>query len=78
MLSYIQAHELPLEAIATIANPREDLLNAFLASGCARVTRFGSLQNPPFTGNHGGQGRITPFVRFIYRDDAPAWSRVTQ
>jgi hypothetical protein len=67
-LAYLRQHSLPLEALATATeNPREDILRMAIASGAARVARCGRLQFPPFTGEHGGQRRIEPFVRWIYR-----------
>lgn len=69
MLAYVREHRLPLEAIGAAPNPREELLDAFIATGAPRITSLGRMQDPPLTGNHGGYERITPFVRFIYRDD---------
>jgi hypothetical protein len=66
-LAYLHAHAVPLEAFATDAPEREDIARAALASGAARIAPLGELQNPPLAGNHGGEGRILPFVRAIYR-----------
>ncbi|HEY0798148.1 MAG TPA: acyl-CoA reductase [Candidatus Baltobacteraceae bacterium] len=68
VLTYLRAQRLPLEGVASPPTKRNDLLDAFAASGAARITGLGELQNPPLTGNHGAVGRITPFVSFITRD----------
>jgi hypothetical protein len=72
MLAYVREQRLPLEAIGTTPSPHPELMDVFTATGASRIAALGNLQNPPLTGNHGGQGRITPFVRFIYRDDEHA------
>ena len=33
-----------------------------------RRTRLGALQSPSLEANHGGDGRITPFIEWIVRD----------
>ena len=66
-LAYLQEHRLPLEAFASDAEPRSDVAAAALQSGASRIARFGTLQSPPLGGEHGGEGRILPFVRAIYR-----------
>jgi hypothetical protein len=68
MLAYVHEHALPVEAVGSSASPRDELIAAFTASGVSRIARLGELQNPPLSGNHGGYGRITPFVSFVYRD----------
>lgn len=65
-LAYLQRHALPLEAFAC-DDDRADIAALALASGAARIARFGTLQRPPLAGEHGGEGRILPFVRAIYR-----------
>jgi acyl-CoA reductase LuxC len=67
MLAFVRAHALPLEAIA-VAGERRDVAEAVLASGAARIARFGTLQAPTLLEEHGGVGRITPFVRWITRE----------
>jgi hypothetical protein len=68
-LDFVRAHALPLEAVAVAApDPlREDLTALVRDSGAARLAAFGSLQDPPLGGDHGGTGRILPFLRAIYR-----------
>ncbi len=67
--AYIDAQRLPLEALAT---PRGAATQSVLAlaglAGAARITELGRLQSPPLGGEHGGSGRILPFVRWMYRD----------
>ena len=60
---YIRQHRLPLEAIA-LAGDRADVTAMALDSGASRIARFGNLQRPPLTGNHGGRPRIADFVRW--------------
>jgi hypothetical protein len=66
-LAYIARHALPLEAVG-FAGPLDDEACAFaVAAGAARAAALGDLQRPPLGGDHGGAGRILPFVRAIYR-----------
>jgi hypothetical protein len=65
--AYLRRHLLPLEALAT-DQPDDGALCTFVhQGGAARIARFGTLQDPPLGGEHGGCGRILPFVRAIYR-----------
>lgn len=65
-LAYLQAHRLPLEALAYAGpSPRADLLHSFAAGGVARICRVGNLQDPPITGEHGAIARISHFVRRV-------------
>jgi hypothetical protein len=66
-LAFLRRHALPLEAVAFAAEPRADLEAFALATGASRVAPLGLLQQPPLGGDHGGAGRILPFVRAIYR-----------
>jgi hypothetical protein len=67
-LEFLRRHALPLEAVAFgDGAPRADLVEFALASGVARIATLGDLQRPPLGGEHGGSGRILPFVRAIYR-----------
>ena len=66
-LAFVRRHALALEAVG-IAHPARPDIQAFaLASGAARIAPLGTLQRPPLGGEHGGFGRILPFVRAIYR-----------
>jgi hypothetical protein len=65
--AYLQRHALPLEALAFAGEPRADLEAFAVASGAARIAPLGRLQRPPLAGEHGGVGRIRPFVRAMYR-----------
>jgi hypothetical protein len=67
--AYARAQRLPLEALATPqgAAPDETLALA-KATGVARIAALGRLQAPPLGGEHGGSGRILPFVRWMYRE----------
>jgi len=67
-LAFVRRYGLPLEAVAFgHALPRADLVAFARASGASRIARLGTLQRPPLAGEHGGYGRILPFVRAIYR-----------
>ena len=66
-LAYLQRHALALEAFASDNDARADIVAAALASGASSIARIGMLQRPPLGGDHGGYGRILPFVRAIYR-----------
>jgi hypothetical protein len=67
--AYLRALRLPLEALALPAGPATDGAIALAtAAGVARIAPLGRLQTPPLGGEHGGSGRILPFVRWIYRD----------
>ncbi len=70
-LAYVRRHALPLEGIAFSTDPgaprRADLVAFARACGASRVAPLGDLQRPPLNGEHGGEGRIRPFVRAIYR-----------
>jgi hypothetical protein len=68
-LAFVQTHDVPLEAVAVAPlPPRDDVVEALLASATARIARVGVLQAPSFAGEHGGIGRISPFVRWVTRD----------
>ncbi|MFN2449782.1 MAG: acyl-CoA reductase [Candidatus Baltobacteraceae bacterium] len=63
-LAYLRAHALPLEGFA-VSSQRADVVEMVLQSGAARLAHFGELQDPPLTAHHGGQPRISGFVRWI-------------
>ncbi len=63
-LTYCKQHRLPVEAIA-VAGTRDDLTAMAVATGAARITRFGELQAPLSSGRHGGRPRIAEFVRWV-------------
>jgi acyl-CoA reductase LuxC len=68
--AFVRRHALPLEAVA-VADPARaaaGVVAAIVASGAARIARAGTLQAPSLAGEHGGIGRIAPFVRWIVRD----------
>jgi Acyl-CoA reductase (LuxC) len=66
---FVATHRLPLEAVAVEPFPvREDLHETILQTGTARIARIGTLQSPSLAGEHGGFGRIAPFVRWVTRD----------
>jgi hypothetical protein len=67
-LAFVRAQRLPLEGFALAERARAGVLGAALASGATRLSAFGRLQAPHLAGEHGGEGRILPFVRAIVRD----------
>ncbi len=66
-LAFVRRHALALEAVGVTATERDDIERFALSSGAARIAPLESLQDPPLAGEHGGAGRILPFVRAIYR-----------
>jgi hypothetical protein len=62
--AYLASHGVTLEAIASPPG-RADVTAMAVASGAARIARFGELQSPPASGNHGGRARVSDFVRWI-------------
>jgi hypothetical protein len=67
-LAFVRRHALALEAVGGCGAERPDVVNFAVAAGAARVARLGTLQRPPLAGEHGGVGRILPYVRPIYRE----------
>jgi len=63
-LDYLRRHGIALEGFA-VADSRPDVIDMAVSAGAVRITRFGELQNPPLTGEHGGRPRIAEFVRWI-------------
>jgi hypothetical protein len=66
--AFLDRHHIALEACAV--GPHADLNALVAASGGSSIARFcpfGDLQSPPLSGDHGGVGRITPFVHWISR-----------
>ncbi len=74
-LAYVRRHALPLEGLALSVDAfgeargvRDAYLDFVRSSGASYATTLGNLQRPPLAGEHGGAGRILPFVRAIYRE----------
>jgi len=63
-LAYVRRHRLRLEGFA-LSSGRADVIDAAVAAGAVRLTRFGELQHPPLSGDHGGRPRIAEFIRWI-------------
>jgi hypothetical protein len=65
--AYVRRHALPLQALG-VAEPAAIDARAFAdALGAVRIARFGTLQDPPLAGRHGGRARIADFVRWVDR-----------
>ncbi len=62
-LEYVRRHGLALEGFA-VSDNRPDIIGMAVSAGAVRLARFGELQNPPLTGEHGGRPRIAEFVRW--------------
>lgn len=62
--AYLASHGVTLEALAA-PRGRPDVAAMAVASGAARIARFGELQSPLASGNHGGRARVSDFVRWI-------------
>lgn len=62
-LQYLNRHGVALEGFA-VADSRSDVIDMAVSAGAVRITRFGELQNPPLSGEHGGRARIAEFVRW--------------
>ncbi|HEY9180478.1 MAG TPA: acyl-CoA reductase [Candidatus Baltobacteraceae bacterium] len=65
-VAYVREHCLRLEGFA-LSDDRSDAVQAAVQAGAARLARFGDLQDPPLSGDHGGRPRIAEFVRWIDR-----------
>lgn len=63
-LGYLREHRLRLEGFA-LSGDRSDVVRSAVEAGAVRLTRFGELQHPPLSGDHGGRPRIAEFVRWI-------------
>ena len=63
---WITRHRLPVQALG-VANDDGDACALALHTGAARITRIGSMQDPPLAGHHGGRARIADFIRWIDR-----------
>ncbi len=61
--AYLERHGVRLQAVATATPDAAAALAARL--GAVRAAAFGSLQDPPFAGHHGGRARIADFIRWI-------------
>jgi hypothetical protein len=62
--AYVAAHRLPVQALGVdVVDPASIELAARI--GAVRVCLFGTMQDPPLAGHHGGEPRIAPFVRWL-------------
>jgi Acyl-CoA reductase (LuxC) len=64
---YAAAHRLPLQALGVAAADGAALALA-ARLGAVRLAPFGTLQDPPAGGHHGGAPRIADFVRWLDRE----------
>jgi hypothetical protein len=65
--TYIRRHRIPLQALG-VADPHDgDAAALAQRFGADRIARFGSMQDPPLAGHHGGRPRVADFIRWIDR-----------
>jgi len=64
VVAYVRAHALPVQVLGVVA-PDADAIRLAERIGAVRVARFGTMQDPPTGGHHGGRPRIADFVRWI-------------
>jgi hypothetical protein len=62
--SYVAGHRLPVQALG-VDTVDADALALTARIGAVRMCLFGTMQDPPLAGHHGGEARIAPFVRWI-------------
>ena len=62
--SYVAQQHLPVQALGVVA-PDSAAVALAARIGAVRVAPFGTLQDPPLAGHHGGIARIADFVRWI-------------
>jgi hypothetical protein len=62
--AYVAAHRLPVQALG-VDTVDADSIALAARIGAVRVCPFGTMQDPPLAGHHGGETRIAPFVRWI-------------
>jgi acyl-CoA reductase LuxC len=65
--AYVARHDLPVQALGVVARDDRDIALA-ARIGAVRLAPFGTLQDPPAAGHHGGAPRIADFVRWIDRE----------
>jgi hypothetical protein len=65
--AYVSEQRLPVQALGVV---RGDDRDAALAEriGAVRIAPFGTMQDPPLAGHHGGSPRIADFVRWVDRE----------
>jgi hypothetical protein len=63
----VRAQRLPVQALGVV-EPDEAAVALAERIGAVRVAPFGTLQDPPLGGHHGGAPRIADFVRWIDRE----------
>jgi len=62
---FVERHRLPVQALG-VADPADSAARALAETiGAVRLARFGTMQDPPLAGRHGGRPRIGDFVRWI-------------
>jgi hypothetical protein len=65
--TYVAQHRLPVQALGAVAPGDRDVALA-ARIGAVRVAAFGTLQDPPLGGHHGGSPRIADFIRWLDRE----------
>ncbi len=65
--AYVLAHRIPVQIVGS-ATADDGTVALAERIGAVRVAPFGSMQDPPLGGHHGGRPRIADFVRWIDRE----------
>jgi hypothetical protein len=66
--AYVTQQRLPVQALGVVRGDDRDTALAERI-GTVRIAPFGTMQDPPLAGHHGGFPRIADFVRWIDRDE---------
>ncbi len=64
LAAYVATHRIPVQALG-VTSPDADAVALGERIGAVRVAAFGTLQDPPLAGHHGGAARIADFIRWI-------------
>lgn len=67
IVAYAAAQKLPVQALGAVSGDAGAVALA-ARMGAVRVAPFGTMQDPPVAGHHGGVPRIADFVRWIDRE----------
>jgi hypothetical protein len=65
--AYAAEQRLPVQALGVVASDAHAVALAERI-GAVRIAPFGTMQDPPVAGHHGGTPRIADFVRWIDRE----------
>jgi hypothetical protein len=63
----VRERGIPLQALGVADPHAPSAVEVAKRLGVVRIARFGTLQDPPLAGHHGGRARIADFVRWLDR-----------